>query len=286
MQPLKISRPLSKSSRPKRKLLWLGSALVLVLLTALLSPILIRTNRGAITREIVTISQQEPGKQELALRKLLSATGGDQAAARALAEYYSTHNLHKKAAETYERAHDALLLDAAREYALALDYTDVARVARTSTNSKPTAESLAWQGIALLNQKDTDKGCEKARESEAKSTTAPLARQVKTACEYMQRNQDNPWKLTEAGLLAVASEKIKGTQQQSSAALVLLARLQQQSGESDKALQSLSRALVQTPFDREVLTAVTSLCSQSPTPGDCSSVQKTAGANLELLPPR
>jgi tetratricopeptide (TPR) repeat protein len=286
MQPLKISRPLSKSSRPKRKLLWLGSALVVVLIIALLTPILIRTNREAITREITTISQQESGKQELAYRELLSATGGDQAVARALAEYYSAHNLHKKAAETYEHAHGGLLLDAAREYALALDYTNVARVARTSTNNKPTAESLAWQGIALLNQKDTDKGCEKARESEAKSTTAPLAQQVKTACEYMRRNQADPWKLTEAGLLAVASEKIQGTAQPSSAALVLLARLQQQSGESDKALQSLSRALVQTPFDREVLTAVTSLCSQSVTPSDCSTLQKAAGANLELLPPR
>ena len=286
MQPLKISRPLSKSSRPKRKLLWLGSALVLVLLTALLSPILIRTNRGAITREIVTISQQEPGKQELALRKLLSATGGDQAVAQALAEYYSAHNLHMKAAKTYEQAHGGLLIEAAREYALALDYTNVARVARTSTNAQPTAESLALQGIAFLNQKDTEKGCEKARESEAKSTSAPLAQQVKTACEYMQRSQDDPWKLSEVGLLAIASEKIQGTPQTSSAALVLLARLQQQSGKSDNALQSLSRALQQTPFDREVLTAITSLCSQSATPGDCSSLQKTADANLELLPPR
>lgn len=286
MQPLKISRPLSKSSRPKRKLLWLGSALVLVLIITLLTPILIRTNREAIAREITAISHQESGKQERAYRELLSATGGDQAVARALAEYYSTHNLHKNAAETYEHARGALLLEAAREYALGLDYTNVARVARASTNAKPTAESLALQGIALLNQKDTEKGCEKARESVTKSTTAPLAKQVQTACEYMQRNQDDPWKLSEAGLLAIASEKIQRTPQTSSAALVLLARLQQQSGESDKALQSLSRALQQTPFDREVLTAITSLCSQSVTPSDCSTLQKAAGANLELLPPR
>lgn len=285
MQPLKISRPLSRSSRPRRTILWLGIICAFFLLCTIFTPYIIRSNRGAIQTRIDAIHRLDEAKQEQAFRRLLSATGGDQVVARELATEYASRGLHAKAAETLEKAHGALFIEAASEYAYALDYDNVSRVSRTATNQKPSAESLAWQGIAFLNQKNADKGCEKAREATAKDTSSPLAIRVTQACEHLRNNESDPWKLIESGLTGIALEKLDEIQTPSSSELVLLAGLQQRQNKSDIALQTLQRAVKQTPYDSSVLRSILRLCSQAVTPGDCTQAKQAAQRSLELLPP-
>lgn len=288
MQPLKISKPLSISSRPnpKKYFIWLGIVVVALLLFFFFTPFVLRANRGVIEQELTSISQLETSKREVRLRRLLSVTGHDSAVAQALGAYYSSQGLHKEAGKTYERARGNLYILSAQEYALALDYTSVAKISRKATNQKPTVDSLAWQGIAFLNQRQIDKGCEKARESQSKDPAATIALQTTKACQFMQANESDPWKLQEVGLLQIALEQIQAQDQPTSSALVLKSRLLSQKEEGSDAVTALQSAFQLTPYDREVLEAVQSLCGQPSPPASCESLKSSTSPAYDLLPPR
>lgn len=284
MQPLKISKPLSKNSRPKRKLLWAGIAIVLFLSATLTAPFVIRSDRKLIGDKLTSIAHLQETQQETAYKDLLAATGGDQEVSRRLAEFYSKRHQHALAAQIYEHAREALLIEASSEYVSALDYTQASNVSRRATQHKPTAESLAWQGLVFFNQGNKEKGCEKSREAIDKDKTSAIAKQSVEACMLVTKNESDPWTLTAANLNQLALQKIEGDNTASGGEYLLLAHMYEEAGKSDKALGGLKKAIEIMPYDRAALQATVALCDLHASLELCSTIKVTAQHTLDLLP--
>ena len=278
--PTTPSTKQSKISTPK-PIIWLGVGVLAWLLLSVAASYIIRANRGVISSEIARIKSLPQSEQQAALQKLVIATGNDQEASRALANYYISRGDYALGASAYLAAQPELRLEAAQAYAKAYDFQKVSDLRRIDTKSTKGDEWQVLQQTATLNLNPTDLGiCENIGQQSAFDA-------LRNACDVLKNSQsskEDVYALVDNGFPLVAANRLESQKAKSSTDYLLIAQIYARKGETDRDLSTLEAGFQAVPYDKLFLTESKLILEQLGGGDSIARLKEKVRMNLSLLP--
>ena len=276
------SRKRSKSWTPKL-LIGLGGIVLVWLVISVSAAYIIRANREVISTEISRIASLPEADRQVALQKLVVATGHDQQASRALADYYISRGDYQLAAEAYLAAQPELRVESAQAYAQAYNFKKTYDLLNIDTSAAKGDDWRALKQRASLNLNPNDlKACDEISTKSAFDT-------LRDACTILKNQQADTkdiYRLVELGFPLVAASKLESQKATSSTDYILIAQIYARKGDTDKAVSTLEAGFTLIPYDKQVLTEALRTLKQAKKSTEADELQKQIDSNLNILTPQ
>lgn len=247
----------SKNSRPRRRsYLWWGIGLVVIVLCLISLPVLTRSNRAFIQQKIQAAQKLPDTQRESALRSLVRASGGDQEASRALAEFYVQQLNYRAASQVYRDAHPAMLTEALTTTYETYDFKLLQQVAEQARNQK-IPRAVQWQIIAQYNLGNTTKGCDLVK------AAASNQDELQQACDLLRKDSLSPaelFRLNQLNVPAIAVRQTESLATKTSSDYLLLAHYYQRLNQPKKVYEFLNAGFEHDPWNAELLDTIKKWC--------------------------
>jgi|GEM_PF-4756965 len=260
------SMPSNKSSRAskrsRKRLLPLLIGIAILSLGAFSLPIIARSSPAIIQAEIDKVRRLPIEKQATELTKLQRATGGDQTASRALADYYRGRGDYQVAADSYLAARPRLEVEAAQIQIETYDYKRTQMIVELAQKRSNDPELKLLQAQIQLNTDRVDEGCGELKAIVGAVRAYSRAVRLETVCKLKQQGSltvSELYGFVELGAPMLTRQGIEAHPNKTSSDFLVLAQINQRQGNQAKVLELVKHAYEMNPFDREVLTNIKSM---------------------------